>query len=218
MKPTLKWISVAALVACGLPWSPLLAENVYRYTDENGEVHYTATLPPEYANQPYEIIGPSGIVIDRYDPMAIEAPEEEEEKGPEPLFTEDEVRLRSDRLLVLKYHSEEEVFEAMNVEIANLGYDNRILEQTQASAIKSLGGLVREAADRQRAGMPPDENATRSIQDLQARLRQGAAAKAALDAREADIRAMFMADLERYRYLQSGGQPGSVMPEPEADG
>jgi len=218
MNPTLKWISVATLVACGLPWAPLFAENVYRYTDENGDVHYSATLPPEYANKPYEIIGPTGIVLERIDPMAIQVPKVVEKKEPEPLYNEEEIRLRSDRLLVLKYHSEEDIFEAMNVEIANLGYDARILDQTQASLVKSLAAQVKEAADRQRAGMPPQEATVQEIESLQARLREGAAARAALETRELEIRAMFMAELERYRYLQSGGQPGSVMPESGSDG
>jgi hypothetical protein len=214
MAPTLKGITGVLLAVGILLWAPLFAGNVYRYVDENGKIHYSATLPPEYANRPHEIINQSGIVIERVDPTAPKPEVKEEKKGPEPLYTEDEVRLRSDRLLVLKYHSEEDVFEAMNLEVANLGYDARILDQAQASLEKSLSEQVKEAADRQRAGMPPDPDTTHRVEALQKRLSDNAESRAALQAREDQIRAVFMAELERYRYLRDGGAPGSIGPDP----
>jgi DNA polymerase III delta prime subunit len=210
MAQTLRRISVAMLLAaCLLGVSQLRAENVYRYVDENGDIHYNATLPPEYSDRPYEIINESGIVIERIDPMAPKELEEEAEKKPEPLYTEDEKRILTDRLLVLKYHSEDDVLEAMDVEVANLGYDARILDQTHASLLKSLGAQAREAADRQRAGLPPDEETTRLVAELQGRLQNGAKAMTALKAREQQIRATFMEELERYRFLTNGGEAGS---------
>jgi len=204
----LRWISVALLTAGLLPASPLLAENVFRWVDDEGKVHYGATVPPEYADKPYEIISEFGVVLDRIDPMAEEPPVEVEEEEPEPLYTEDEIRLRTDRLLVLKYHSEEDIFEAMEVEIANLGYDARILNQANSSLLKSLAAQAREAADRQRAGMPPDAQTVEQVERVQSRLRRGADSLAALQDREDKIRAVFMAELERYRYLENGGRPG----------
>ena len=210
MAPTLRWISVALLATSLLPVSPLHAENVFRWLDDEGEVHYGATVPPEFADKPYEVINESGIVLERIDPMAVEPPKEAKEEKPEPLFTEEEVRLRTDRLLVLKYHSEDDIFEAMEVEIANLGYDARILNQARSSLLKSLAAQAREAADRQRAGMPADAETVRQVEQLQRRLRQGANSLAALQVREDQVRAIFMADLERYQFLQNGGRAGSL--------
>lgn len=212
MAPTLRWISVALLAAGGvLSWSDLPAENVYRYVDENGDVHFSATLPPEYADKPYEIISSSGLVIQRHDPMDMTVPVEQ--SAPEESasrLTDDEVLLRSDNLLVLKYHSEADIIDAMEVEVANLGYDALLLTKERDSLIRSLAAQVKEAADRQRAGMPPDEDTTRKLRELQHRLLQGAQAKDTLRIREEQIRGVFMAELERYRYLRSGGAPGSL--------
>ncbi len=132
----------------------------------------------------------------------------EENRQPiDPNWTAEMVQARSDRLLVLKYHSEEEITEAMNVEIGNLAYDELLIEQSQASALKSMAGQIREAADRQRAGLPADPKIDKAIRDLQQRMRQGIRDRESLRAREASIRAVFMAELERYRYLVSqGGQ------------
>lgn len=199
--------------------APAQAENVYRWTDENGKVHFGRTLPPEYANKPYEILNDQGIVIERVtDPLARQKgpPKEVEEKGLEPLFTPDEVRLRSDRLLVLRYHSEADIEDAMQVEVDQLGYDRRLIHQTQASVMTSLAGQVRNAADRQRAGMPVEAETETEINKLRQRIRRSDQSLAQLKDREETIRAIFQKDLERYRYLANGGEPGS-MPEAEAE-
>ncbi len=193
------------LAACLFPALGAQADNFYRWVDDDGKVHFTATLPPEYADRPYQVINEAGLVVEEVDPMAKPAqPEQKQElKRPAPLWSEEEKQLRSDRLLVLKYHSEEDLLDAMHVEIANLDYDARIIEQTQASVLKSLAAQIREAADRERAGMPVDPETDGKVRRLQQRLRSGVDSKAALQQREDSIRAMFTAELERYRYLMA---------------
>jgi len=209
---------IAILTAFGLTLSSAAwAENVYRWKDENGKVHYGATLPPEYANSPYEILNSQGVVIERVtDPAARQKalPKEKKSAKPEPLFTEDEVRLRSDRLLVLRYHSEDDIRDEMEVEVAQLGYDARLINQTMNSAMTSLAGQVNNAADRQRAGMPVAEDTETAINKLRQRIRRNERSLAALKVREDKIRATFQKNLERYRYLENGGTPGRF-PEDE---
>ncbi|NND44312.1 MAG: DUF4124 domain-containing protein [Xanthomonadales bacterium] len=213
---------VLILLCAGLATAPIaFAENVYRWTDENGKVHYGRTLPPEYANKPYEILNDQGVVIERVtDPLARqkEPPKEPNPKNkkPPPLFTEDEVRLRSDRLLVLRYHSIADIEDAMQVEIDQLGYDRRLINQTMLSAMQSLEGQVRNAADRQRAGMEVEADIEGGINKLRQRIRRNERSLAELDTREQKIRADFSREIERYRYLENGGEPG-MMPDPEAE-
>ena len=190
---------------------------VYRWTDENGKVHYGRTLPPEAANRPYDILSKSGVLIERIeDPVAHRI---EKEKGSaksqkiEPLFSEDEVRLRSDRLLMLRYQSEEDILEAMEVEVAQLGYDARLINQSMTSVITALTGQVKKAADQQRAGMPPDEALIKEINQLRQRLQRNEDSLAKLREREERIRATFSDDIERYRFLANGGAPGSRIEE-----
>lgn len=213
-------LAVFSLVLSSLAW----AENVYRWRDENGKVHYGATLPPEYANSPYEVLNSQGVVIEEVtDPLAKQKAPAKNQKSakPEPLFTEDEVRMRSDRLLMLRYHSEDDIRDAMEVEVAQLGYDARLINQTMTSAMTSLAGQVKNAADRQRAGMPVAEETETSINKLRQRIRNNERSLAALKTREKNIRATFEKELERYRYLENGGTPGQFQkaesPDPEAD-
>ena len=192
------------------------AENVYRWTDENGKVHFGRTLPPEYANMPHVILNEAGIVIERVDdPMKKFRPkpkvkEKVKVKELEPLFTPDEVRLRSDNLLMLRYHSEQELLDAVDNEVAQLGYDTRLIHQSQASALSTLRSQVSNAANRQRAGIPGDPELEKSIRSLRQRLRKSEDSLVELRLREVKIRASFQKEIERYQFLSNGGQPGAA--------
>lgn len=192
------------------------AQEVYRWVDENGEVHYNTTLPPEYANRPHQILR-NGVVIKTIDdPTAPPLTKEEEvaaKNKENPEEVERQKQMRADRLLVLKYRSEEEIIDAMNVEIENLAYDARLIEQSRISVMASLSGQIREAADRQRSGLPEDAEIRTSIAQLQARMAQGRRNQESLDLREKQIRDLFNSELARYRFLVNGGAPGEPIPD-----
>ncbi|MBT8062525.1 MAG: DUF4124 domain-containing protein [Gammaproteobacteria bacterium] len=210
---------ILLLLAAIMMTSAALAEGeVYRWTDENGKVHYGLTLPPEAANRPYEILSKNGVVIERIeDPVAHRLEQEkapaQKEKKPEPLFSEHEVRLRSDRLLMLRYQSEDDIRDAMEVEVAQLGYDARLINQSMTSVLTALTAQVNKAANQQRAGMPPEEALTGEISQLRQRLQRNENSLAELREREEEIRATFLDDIERYRFLANGGAPGSTIEE-----
>lgn len=209
------------LIAVALIPGTALAENVYRWVDNDGKVNFGRTLPPEYANMPYQILNDAGVVIERVDdPMARQTtkPEEKADEKLAPLFTEDEVRLRTDRLLVLKYQSAEDIQNAMELELAQLDFDARLIEQSQASTMQAMAGQVHSAADRQRAGLPNDAEADQTIESLRNRLRRSENSLAELKNREAKIRVSFGKEVERFHFLENGGKPGVIVPEPDTAG
>ena len=198
---------IAVLAAGLLLASMAAAQNVYRWTDEDGKVHYSKTIPPEYADRPHDILSPSGILIRRVtDPLAREAPVEEKEiekeNKPKPLYSEFERQVRSDRLLLLKYHSEDEILQAMQLEVDQLSYDLRILEKTHSSIKNSLYLQISSAADRQRAGLEVEPGKRQDIDKLRQRLIANKIAATRVAERERQIREKFENDLERYRFLQ----------------
>lgn len=208
-------LAVALLFTSGAA----MAQNVYRWVDDAGKVHYDATLPAEYANRPHQILRNGIVIKDVTDPTAPEPSAEEmarEAKKIDPEIAARERRMRGDRLLLLKYHSEQDILDSMEVEVANLDYDARLIEKARLSVLASLRGQIREAADRQRAGLEVDEEVQREVAALRVRIRQGIEARENLDAREAQIRAGFLSELERYRYLSEGGAEGGTIEEPDA--
>jgi hypothetical protein len=192
------------------------AAEVYRWVDENGEVHYSQSLPPNFKDQGHDVLNERGIVTDEDQSLTPVPPEEvpEEEqlqelprdssglKRAKALYSEAEMQRRMDNFLMLRYGSEQEITDAMNVEIKQLEYDRRLLTTTSESMQEAYRGEIRQAANRQRAGQQVDEKITLEINQLQARLTENGRSLGYLETREQSIRAEFGKQLERYRFLE----------------
>jgi len=194
-----------------------LAADTYRWKDKNGEIHYGESVPPEYADQPYDVINSQGIVIEHVeDPTEqVVAAEEEkpEKKERAPLISEEERRIQSDRLLVIRYSSEDDIQKQLELELAQVGYDRKVMSQSFESTSSALRSQISQAADKQRAGQPITAEQQAEIDQLYARLDQDKKQLAANKVREEKIRTRYADDLERYRFLtseseQDGQEPG----------
>ena len=192
------------------------AAEVYRWVDENGEVHYSESLPPNFQDQGHDVLNERGIVTDEdlslTPPPPVEVPDEEQAQElprdssgmqrPKALYSEAELQRRMDNFLMLRYGSEQEITDAMNVEIKQLDYDRRLLTTTRESIEEAYRGQIRQAANRQRAGQQVAEETAIEINRLQARLAENSRALDSMEIREVGIRAEFGKQLERYRFLE----------------
>lgn len=193
------WLSASSVYA-----------ETYRWKDKDGKVHYGAVVPPEYANQPYDVLNSAGMVIDHVEDTSIPEEVRAEKKVQEraPLISQEERERQADRLLVIQYRSEEEIHKALELEIAQLGYDTRVINQSYDSANLAIKNQIRQAADQQRANMPISEDQQKGIDKLYARRASDERKRAAMQSRENKIRARYQRDLERYRYLTSAEEGG----------
>jgi hypothetical protein len=112
-----------------------------------------------------------------------------------------ELQNRMDNFLMLRYESEQEITDAMNVEIKQLDYDRRLLKTTRQSMQDSYRGQVKAAAHKQRSGQQVDPAVARQIGVLQTTLADNIHALDGLQVREENIRQQFGEQLDRYRYL-----------------
>jgi len=214
-KPSFSKVLGSALVLCGLLAAGLAsAAQVYRWVDENGEVHYSESLPPDYQDKGHDVLSEQGLLLQedkKLTPPPPAAPSKEEPQElprdasglprPKAAFSEVEMQQRMDSFLMLRYESEQEILDAMSVEIKQLNYDRRLLEASQASTDTAFRGLVKLAADRQRAGLKVEPATAREINKNRSELANIQAALEGLQQREDSIRADFEKQLERYRYL-----------------
>lgn len=202
----------------GLLWVLLAgaaAAEVYRWVDENGEVHYSESLPPDHQDKGHDVLSRDGMVVDENQKLTPAPPSEkpnQEKLGelprdasglprPKPLHSEAELQHHMDNFLMLRYESEQEILDAMNVEIMQLGYDRRLLEGSRASLEEAYRGQIRVAAERQRAGMEVEPATVKEINSLRNSLARNAKSLEGLQQRENDIHAKFDTQLERYRHL-----------------
>jgi len=190
---------------------------VYRWVDENGEVHFSETPPVEVQNDASDVQRNAGRGWQK-DGMLTPSPEPKPKPKPKPgkdelprdssglprpkpRYTPAQVRAQQDNLLLLRYDSDQEILDAMRVEIKQLDYDRRVLQTSKKSLMKSYRDNVREAAERQRAGLKVENKLVNEIRGLKQRLNHNQKELAGLKAREDSIRNSFQADLERYRTL-----------------
>jgi hypothetical protein len=192
------------------------AAEVYRWVDKDGEVHYSESLPPDFEDKGHDVLNDRGIVTDEdlklTPPPPEEIPQEEQLKElprdssglqrPRQLYSDAEMQRRMDNFLMLRYNSEQEILDEMNVEIEQLSYDRRLLQTTRESMEKSYRGQIRQAANKQRAGQQVAEKTYIELEDLQKKIAENGQSLAFLDVREQEIRAEFQKQLDRYRYLE----------------
>jgi hypothetical protein len=197
---------VAVLITGILSLSAVsVSAETYRWKDKDGKVHYGVTIPPEYAEQPYDVLNSAGIVIEHIEDTSIpqDVIEEKKSLGRQPLISHEERRIQSDKLLVIQYESEEDIINALDLEIAQLGYDSRLIDQSYESTGTSIRNQIRQAADQQRAGQEISADLQKKIASLYKRRARDERRRSAIQHREKDIRARFQQDLDRYRTLTS---------------
>jgi hypothetical protein len=216
-------IITAGGLAVWLCATSVCAADVYRWVDENGEVHYSETLPPDYQDKGHDVLNRDGIVVDENQtltpPPPVAVPKEEERQElprdasglprPKALYSEAEMQQRMDNFLMLRYESEQEILDAMNVEIKQLNYDRRLLEGSHASTNTAYRGQIRVAAELQRAGLAVDPATRREIEKLRGALVKNTKSLEGLQRREDAIRDEFDKHLQRYRYLMETGSEES---------
>ncbi len=184
--------------------------------DENGEVYYSETLPPDFEDKKHDELDQQGIVRSTDQTLVPPPPppkpkidEEFEDlprdssgmKRPKPLYSDEEVQSRMDAFLLLRYSSEQEILNAMAVEISQLEYDRILLQTSRESLSESYRGQIREAANQQRSGVQVNPKIVKLIANFQTRLESYGTSLAVLQEREDKITAHFEAQLKRYQYL-----------------
>jgi hypothetical protein len=205
----------AALAQSRKPKPQTSEDKVYRWVDEQGNVHYTETLPPDFKDKKADVLDNQGITRETDLSLVPPPPKPktaEEAKGelprdksglerPEPLLAPSEVQRQKDALLVLRYNSEEEIQDALQVEVRQLAYDTNLLTTSRNSLETAYAGTMRELADRQRAGieLPPEE--LKNMDNMKRRLAANDRDMEAIRLREQEIKQGFAKDLERYRFL-----------------
>ena len=216
LKTTISASVGAVLFAAALWAAPASAAEVYRWVDENGEVHYSESLPPDYKDSGHDVLNRQGMVVDENQTLTPPPPPKEEPSKdvpqelprdasglprPKALYSEVEMQQRMDNFLMLRYDSEQEILDAMNVEIKQLNYDRRLLEGSRDSMNQAFRGQVRVAAERQRAGVPVGDKTAVEIAKIRRNLAKNADSLQGLLVREENIRADFEKQLVRYRHL-----------------
>ncbi|TVS12927.1 MAG: DUF4124 domain-containing protein [Wenzhouxiangella sp.] len=181
-----------------------LAQSVFRWTDDEGQVHYGHAVPQQYRALGYERLAPDGRVLERVAPAM--TPEERAEESARlalqaELLAEQESQAARDRLLLAAYRSEQDLIDTRDGRILAMQHQRRTIETSYNHAVQRFEDLIARAASFRRNSEPVPETITSSIRSTQAEVRRLRDALAEMDARMESVYEHFDVDLARFRSL-----------------
>ena len=186
----------ATALALALGFSTQVAANMYRYTDENGQIVISSTIPQEATKRGYDILSNNGRVIETIPP----APTEEEiaareaEKQRQKELAE---QLEKDRALLKRFSHPDQAVKAMHRKIREL--EGLIqLKRGNISVISSqLDSEQSRAANMERAGREIPEATLEKIRRLESQIRDIEREITSQTQEIEELRKAFEADIER---------------------
>ncbi|MDF0749935.1 DUF4124 domain-containing protein [Marinobacter sp. 71-i] len=188
---------------------------MYRYTDENGQVVISNTIPQEATERGYDILNSNGRVIETIDP----APTEEEiaAREAEEQRQEEAARQRElDRKLLERYSHPDEAVRAMHRKIRELQGLNQLKRGNISVIVSQLDSEQSRAANLERSGRDIPEATLEKIRRLEAQIRD---IEREINSQNADIKALrerFEADIERLEEIT--GEERTVPLDPDDAG
>jgi len=188
--------SIAVSAAAALMSASIAEARMYRYTDENGQIVISSTIPQEASRRGYDILSKNGRVIETIDPEPTEeeiAAREAEEKRQ----AEAERQRELDRKLLERYSHPDEAVRAMHRKIRELQGLNQLKRGNISVIVSQLDSEQSRAADLERSGRDIPEATLEKIRRLEAQIRD---IEREINSQNANIKALrerFEADIER---------------------
>ncbi|NEP59897.1 MAG: DUF4124 domain-containing protein [Symploca sp. SIO2G7] len=190
----------SALLAC----AHAHAQTVYRWVDENGEVHYSQTLPPDRVRAAHDQLESDGRISQRID-RALTAEEQaaiDEQLALEASIAERErLKAQQDRLFMAAYPTEEDVRELARSQALVLEAEREAVDGLIEHASAAFSARVAEAAELERRGQTVSDYLRDSINNARAQLSELHERSSVLDRRLDQLREQLVEDLERHRTL-----------------
>ena len=184
--------------------SPDKGAVTYKWTDEQGVVHYGDTIPPQYAQQEREVLNSRGVEVRKL----------EAQKTPEQVAAEERARQEENRqkqhdaFLLNTYTSVKDIEALRDLRLDQMRGQKFAAEQyveslhSRLTALQQRCEVFKPYSARPDAHKMPDDVAEDLVHTLnELRTQSNALAKKNED--EVTLKAQFQADVERYRELRT---------------
>ena len=185
-------------------------QKLYKWVDEDGNVHYSDTLPPHLVEQEHKVLNERGIIVDTIERAKTDeelAAEREAVRQAEQIANDEEMirakKARRDRILLSIYANEEDLFRARDHKLAAIDSTIDVTGLNIRTQEASLENFMKKAADVERRGEQVSPHIIGAIEDLRVQITENQAFIQRKFAEKEDIAAEYEADLERFRELTS---------------
>jgi hypothetical protein len=207
---SIKWLLPALLLALSVGTAAAAAEKqkkLYRWVDENGQVHYGDSVPAEYAEQDRDVLNKQGVAVWREEGI-LTAEEAAAKAAEEKAAREEQKRKLRDRVLLQTYQSVQEIEVLRDNRLDLVDAQLTIQEQSlanlraQRAHIERLAKRYAPANQAPDAEPVPEEIAADLAQASNDIATQESNLQRRRDERE-NIRLNFEADIKRYQELRA---------------
>lgn len=197
---------LAATCATGAAWGQSNDKGgfVYRWVDEHGVVHFGDSVPPKYARDSREILNSQGVEIGHVDGQKTSAQLAAEQRTREKL----QAQKQHDYFLLSTYTSVQDIVSLRDERLSQLEAQQtaaRQYVQSLQSRLTSLQGSAmkyRPYSSRANAPRMPDDLAQELVRTVN-EVRVQSQAMQARTQQEAQVRAQFQSDIDRFEQLKS---------------
>lgn len=183
----------------------LQAGRLYKWVDEQGNVHYGDKVPPQYSKQERRVLNDQGVQVDKLD--AAKTPEQiAEERRLEEKRREEERRLAEqrshDRMLLATFTTEDDMIMTRDGKIAAIESVIRITQGRIEKLKLTIEEDTRRAANLERAGKKVPEDLHQRITQARAQIERYQGFIHAKHGEQEAIRKQFEDDIRRFRELK----------------
>lgn len=139
-------ISAAALFSLfSLAVGAAETDRVYKWVDENGQIHYGDSIPPEFSDLPKQVLNDHGITVDHLEGRKTEEQVAAEKRATD-LALQKELQQRADQALLQTYLTVDEIVMHRDRRIELFQAQSRVTELYLRNLERRLTKLKRDAS------------------------------------------------------------------------
>ena len=195
----------SALLSCTLLYGPMAVAGMYRWVDDEGEIHYGNSVPPEFAAKERKELNERGRTVKVYD--AAKTPEETAEAARlEAIRLEQErvvaEKARKDHVLLATYSSEDDMLKTRDGKLSAVEGLIQLTQRRIISMNNRMKQLTEDAADYERGGKPVPDVLTRQIENIRIQTTENESFILIKQQEQDEINILFQKDITRFRELK----------------
>lgn len=205
MKHASSHITPALLLLAITCTGPAIA-GMYKWVDENGEVHYSDRVPPEAVKQERRAINEQGRTTKIYERARTDEEIATAERRRQIALEERkkaEEQARKDEVLLSTYASEEDMIDVRDGKIESLESLIQLTERRIDSMQRRLQDLTDDAASYERSGKPVPKMLAQQIEQVREQTSENQAFIVVKREEQKAISEKFNQDITRFRQLKN---------------
>ena len=178
---------------------------LYKWTDENGKVHYSDKVPPQHSKHKRDELNEQGITVKKIAaPKTAEQLKKEEQQAKIRAEQErkEQKQARYDQMLLNSYLSEDGLINARDANITAVENVIQASNDTLKNQEQRLMDLRKSAANYERSGKPVPEGILKQIKNTQEQIQRTHDYIATKQGEQETTRKKYEKDIQRYQKLK----------------